>query len=539
MIDSFLDDHGCGGSLIAPDIVLTAGHCAFYHDRVEIGRHNRSSDNEAEYETFNIVEEIEHPLYDPWSYYSLSYDKLLVILDGESTMQPVRINRNASVPEDDSPVTAMGWGLTDWMENDLSPVLREVSLNTVNNTECEEAGDKFSSYEGLISPDMMCAYAAGKDTCLGDSGGPLIVKGSDASKDVQVGITSWGFECAETGIPGVYSRLSYDADWVDYTVCTYSKNPPQDFDCENVGNYTPPTRPPVPEPTLPPIPNPPALKDTINATVAIQFDEFPNEIGWKIDRVGRAMEEVVHMPAGIYLDLNASYEHTIPLHSGELYTFAIFDMIGDGIYEGGYNVSLGVGGERKTVIESGGEFGFGATHFFIASLEDRQVGLPSTFGDWYFLTLEMKFDDFPSEIGYTLISNSGASSQARRDGLDGTPYIIATKPAPFYHPNLADNLVTESLIIPAVDAEFTFILMDIAGDGMCCEFGNGSFALYNGPVDAMNLLISGDAPGSYRFTWTPPSTGLSELNSSTAPGAPKVFVHIGAWCAMLLALATM
>jgi hypothetical protein len=41
------------------------------------------------------------------------------------------------------------------------------------------------------------------DTCEGDSGGPLL----DASGTFAIGVTSWGVECGDPDMPGVYARL--------------------------------------------------------------------------------------------------------------------------------------------------------------------------------------------------------------------------------------------------------------------------------------------------------------------------------------------
>jgi len=51
---------------------------------------------------------------------------------------------------------------------------------------------------------MMCAADTDQDSCSGDSGGPLF----DSENKALVGVTSWGYLCAEAGFPGVYARIS-------------------------------------------------------------------------------------------------------------------------------------------------------------------------------------------------------------------------------------------------------------------------------------------------------------------------------------------
>lgn len=65
---------------------------------------------------------------------------------------------------------------------------------------------------------MICAgdlILGGKDSYSGDSGGPMISIGEHPS---QFGIVRFGEGCAEVGKPGVYTRVSDYADWIDQTI---------------------------------------------------------------------------------------------------------------------------------------------------------------------------------------------------------------------------------------------------------------------------------------------------------------------------------
>ena len=66
-------------------------------------------------------------------------------------------------------------------------------------------------------------------------GGPIIIPGKDqnGSKDIQVGVSSWGVGCANRDFPGVYSRVSSQYRWIKNKVCRKSRDPPASFDCNH------------------------------------------------------------------------------------------------------------------------------------------------------------------------------------------------------------------------------------------------------------------------------------------------------------------
>lgn len=92
--------------------------------------------------------------------------------------------------------------------NEPRNILRAVNLPIVNQDYCN------SQYGGRITPQMICAgfQEGGKDTCFGDSGGPLTCQ-QNGEKQL-VGIVSFGRGCARPNYPGVYVRLTAVRDWI-------------------------------------------------------------------------------------------------------------------------------------------------------------------------------------------------------------------------------------------------------------------------------------------------------------------------------------
>jgi secreted trypsin-like serine protease len=167
----------CGGTLIAPDVVLTVSHCEGM-TRVQIGRYDMttSSDN---FDDLQIVFQIKHPFNTGYGPYEFN----LLKLSASSTKPYIKLNGDPGLPRGDieNEVTAMGFGVirfTDAAEDgyELASFLQEVDLRYVPNKECEKSKDPDHpedymkwGYQGLITDDMMCAIGKG-DACMGDSG---------------------------------------------------------------------------------------------------------------------------------------------------------------------------------------------------------------------------------------------------------------------------------------------------------------------------------------------------------------------------------
>ncbi|WP_369123395.1 trypsin-like serine protease, partial [Shewanella electrica] len=71
----------------------------------------------------------------------------------------------------------------------------------------------------------VCTYAPGKDTCKGDSGGPIAWLDPETNRFTIVGVVSYGpEECGESPLHGVNSNILYYDDWINQTIGSTSSN---------------------------------------------------------------------------------------------------------------------------------------------------------------------------------------------------------------------------------------------------------------------------------------------------------------------------
>lgn len=185
------DAQFCGGSLIAPNVVVTAAHCSDFvtPGQVQVLTGARSLDGTGVRRDVTSI--VSHPKWQAKN----DYDVAVWRLSSPATGPFATLASSDGAGE----LLATGWGALT--EGGASPIkLHRVPLPLADRGDCNDA----NSYNGKITDRMLCAGKAGggQDTCQGDSGGPL------TRNNELVGITSWGRGCARPNFYGVYARVS-------------------------------------------------------------------------------------------------------------------------------------------------------------------------------------------------------------------------------------------------------------------------------------------------------------------------------------------
>jgi Trypsin len=219
----FQGDQYCGGTVIAPQYVLTAHHCrVVVSETVRVGSINSGVGGE-----LRTVDDVRrHPLASDAGTprFDVAVAHLNAPLPASAVIGGIVSPERQASWDSTSLFTASGWGATNEGERPTDVLLRWVFLPWASDATCA------ATYPGRFSSDdMVCAGApgGGVDTCQGDSGGPMVtpVQGlpspdrTDAGDWELVGVTSWGIGCGRPGIPGVYARVGAPAirDWLGVT----------------------------------------------------------------------------------------------------------------------------------------------------------------------------------------------------------------------------------------------------------------------------------------------------------------------------------
>lgn len=189
----------CGGTLIAPDKVLTAGHClANAADPKALlvvgGRADLSS-------TAGRVRHVARFAVAPDFNWNLDHDAALITLDKPLPYKPLPLagKKDTALYRDGRTATVYGWGMTG--PNVLGTRLKQATLRLAPQASCAPYTDPADTRDLRV-----CGLPRTGTTdsiCPGDSGGPLVADGK------LIGIVSTGNKYCDTQHPvSVFTKVS-------------------------------------------------------------------------------------------------------------------------------------------------------------------------------------------------------------------------------------------------------------------------------------------------------------------------------------------
>merc|ERR1712079_188608 len=219
----------CGGSLIAPNVLLTAAHCVHKFQgelgklKVRCGEWDTQSQNEPRAHQDRAVHQVD--LHPEFNGRNLANDWALLY-----TTEPFELQEHIDticLPEPEEVFEgqdcfATGWGKDQFgAAGEYEVVLKEIDLHVVGHQECGDSLRRTRLRRKFqLDNSFICAGGmAGKDTCKGDGGSPLVCASKeDPFTYVQAGVVAWGISWGEDATPGVYASVSKAVCWIDYAM---------------------------------------------------------------------------------------------------------------------------------------------------------------------------------------------------------------------------------------------------------------------------------------------------------------------------------
>ena len=220
----YADGYLCGASVIHQYWVITAAHCVEESNQVVAAESITvgvgSSNSYAGLfgsggDEYDVEEVISHPNYG-WSGNDIALLRMKQPIEFNDDTQPISIicSDQVSAGAQDVGVisTITGWGNTS-QGGQGSDVLQFIEVPIISPDD-PDLNNQLANQVNPTTEILAGAIDGGMDSCQGDSGGPLVVRNVEDTEWLLVGITSWGLGCAQSGKPGVYTKVSNYTSWI-------------------------------------------------------------------------------------------------------------------------------------------------------------------------------------------------------------------------------------------------------------------------------------------------------------------------------------